>query len=59
MKPLLGTGSYAELMDDTKPKYAGNLFVPDEIDVYVLLRVQTKQLLEKYGSELIIYIYIT
>ena len=33
VKPLLGTGSYAELMDDTKPKYAGNLFVPDEIVV--------------------------
>lgn len=29
MKPLLGSGSYAELMDDTKMKYNGGVFMKD------------------------------
>ena len=30
MKPLLGTGTYAELMDGTKDKYNGGAFMMDE-----------------------------
>ena len=30
MKPLLGTGTYAELMDGTKDKYDGGAFMMDE-----------------------------
>ena len=30
MKPLLGTGTYAELMDGTKVKYDGGVFMMDE-----------------------------